>query len=333
MPTAAATLPIPALHLRVGRRVKTAREALNWSQEDLTHALGWRDRQSVSDVERGQRRLPPDELVHVAALLMQEVDFFTDPLVAAGEATCIWYLPPTVTERERERLTQQVTDWVGLGRWLNLESWAPSVLNIRLRLTRSSTREDAVRAGAAVARILSWATTTDSELARHIERHLGLPVLFVDLADPNDEMAHGSSGRSVVCRLPERDVLLVGRSPSAAARRRAMAQGLFLALTVDTLSAFGRQGELRTSTGRPTQSEALRHAFVEALLTEDYPTVTAPADSAAPARFSPDLVHTLARALATGRLSVRRAARALGLSPADLKTLFADHHLDVAFEL
>ena len=38
----------------IGYRVKAAREAKGWTQEQLTQGLALRDRQSVSDIENGQ---------------------------------------------------------------------------------------------------------------------------------------------------------------------------------------------------------------------------------------------------------------------------------------
>ncbi len=48
-------------HKLIGFRVKAAREAKGWTQDQLTQGLGLNDRQTVSDIENGKRALKPDE--------------------------------------------------------------------------------------------------------------------------------------------------------------------------------------------------------------------------------------------------------------------------------
>jgi len=57
---------------RIGHRVKAAREAAGWNQEQLAGALGLNDRQSISDIENGKRRLQADELVTLSDVLNRD---------------------------------------------------------------------------------------------------------------------------------------------------------------------------------------------------------------------------------------------------------------------
>ncbi|WP_422650134.1 hypothetical protein OJJOAM_004785 [Cupriavidus sp. H18C1] len=61
----------------IGYRVKAAREAKAWTQDQLTQALGLNDRQSVSDIENGKRALKSDEMLAISELLDRDVDFFS----------------------------------------------------------------------------------------------------------------------------------------------------------------------------------------------------------------------------------------------------------------
>lgn len=61
-----------------------AREGAGLSQEKLTQALGFNDRQTLSTIELGQRRVSAEELVRFAKALGQSVDYFTDPYRVAG---------------------------------------------------------------------------------------------------------------------------------------------------------------------------------------------------------------------------------------------------------
>lgn len=68
----------------VGERIRLAREGAGLSQEKLTQALGFNDRQTLSTIELGQRRVSAEELVRFAKALGQSVAYFTDPYRVAG---------------------------------------------------------------------------------------------------------------------------------------------------------------------------------------------------------------------------------------------------------
>jgi len=55
--------------------------------------------------------------------------------------------------------------------------------------------------------------------------------------------------------------------------------------------------------------------------------------SGPPKRFSPTFVKMLHDALENGRLSARKAAKAMGLGLSGLNELFAEHDLSPPFEL
>ena len=73
-------------HKLIGFRVKAAREAKGWTQDQLTQGLGLNDRQSVSDIENGKRTLRPEEMLALSDLLDRDIEFFIDPFAVAGEA-------------------------------------------------------------------------------------------------------------------------------------------------------------------------------------------------------------------------------------------------------
>src|SRR5262249_41578294 len=70
----------------VGRRVRTAREEARMSQEELSAQLGFENRQVLSNIESGKRKLGVDELLKLMQLLRKELEYFTDPLRLVGEA-------------------------------------------------------------------------------------------------------------------------------------------------------------------------------------------------------------------------------------------------------
>ena len=82
----------------IGYRVKAAREAKGWTQDQLTQGLGLNDRQTVSDIENGKRALKPEEMLTLSDLLDRDLEFFIDPFAVAGEAQFSWRAAPEVPE-------------------------------------------------------------------------------------------------------------------------------------------------------------------------------------------------------------------------------------------
>ena len=50
---------------QIGARIKALREQYELTQQDLAHVFGFNDRQTVSAIENGTRRLTADELLLV----------------------------------------------------------------------------------------------------------------------------------------------------------------------------------------------------------------------------------------------------------------------------
>ena len=82
---------------RLGARVRTVREQLSWTQEQLASRVG-RKKNWLSDIERGRRGIDPHTLQRIADLTGHSVEYFTNP---------------QYTERRRELLTRPATreDW------------------------------------------------------------------------------------------------------------------------------------------------------------------------------------------------------------------------------
>ena len=55
------------------------------NQDQLSQALGFENRQVLSNIESGKRKLGVDELLKLMQLLHKDLDFFTDPLRFVGE--------------------------------------------------------------------------------------------------------------------------------------------------------------------------------------------------------------------------------------------------------
>ena len=95
----------------IGARIKALREGRKLSQDDLAQLFGFRDRQTVSAIETGMRRVTADELVLAIERLDASLEYFTDPFRLVGEGRFSWRQTGVGAERlaEYER---------GAGRWI-----------------------------------------------------------------------------------------------------------------------------------------------------------------------------------------------------------------------
>ena len=74
----------------IGARIKALREERKLSQDDLARLFGFKDRQTVSAIETGMRRVTADELVIAIKRLDAPLEYFTDPFRLAGEGRFSW---------------------------------------------------------------------------------------------------------------------------------------------------------------------------------------------------------------------------------------------------
>jgi transcriptional regulator with XRE-family HTH domain len=68
----------------IGTRIKALREERKLSQDDLARLFGFKDRQTVSAIETGERRVSAEELLIAVEKLGAPLDYFTDPFMLVG---------------------------------------------------------------------------------------------------------------------------------------------------------------------------------------------------------------------------------------------------------
>src|SRR3974377_873075 len=74
----------------IGARIKALREQRGLSQDDLARVFGFKDRQTVSAIETGERRLSAEELLVAIEKLGASLDYFTNPFLLVGEGKFSW---------------------------------------------------------------------------------------------------------------------------------------------------------------------------------------------------------------------------------------------------
>src|ERR1019366_10714123 len=83
----------------IGARIKALREERKLSQDDLARLFGFKDRQTVSAIETGERRLSADELLIAVEKLGAPLDYFTNPFLLVGEGKFSWRQSKVAAER------------------------------------------------------------------------------------------------------------------------------------------------------------------------------------------------------------------------------------------
>jgi Zn-dependent peptidase ImmA (M78 family)/DNA-binding XRE family transcriptional regulator len=248
-------------HDFIGLRVKTARESARLTQEGLASKLGFKDRQTVSDIETGKRALQSNELLLLAEATDRDIEFFIDPFAVAGEAQFAWRADPAISDDALARFEAKAGQWIGLLKWLREQNGSrASALRHRLRLGMRSSFADAEARAEELVRELDLGDFPAGRLLEVIEQKLDIPVLFVDaVRTDGDKPVSGSA-----CHLEELCVILINRNESEARRHYNLAHELFHALTWETLKPEHREMPVQSNTAR--RVERLADNFAAALL-------------------------------------------------------------------
>ncbi len=240
--------------LLIGTRLKALREERKLSQDDLARIFGFKDRQTVSAIETGARRVSADELVLALETLDVPLEYFTDPFCLVGEGRFSWrqtgVRPEQLSEFEKE-----AGRWIAAFRTLSPQVGRETPLMRRaLGLTRHSRFEEAMRAGNRFVAEFGLGEVPAVNLVEVVERELGILVLMVDACE-------GISGAA--CRLPELDAVLISRREVEGRRHFDLAHELFHILTWDAMPPEHSEEARETGGNRVEQ---LANNFAAAVL-------------------------------------------------------------------
>ncbi|HEV2524733.1 MAG TPA: XRE family transcriptional regulator [Gammaproteobacteria bacterium] len=362
----------------IGYRVKAARESKNWTQKQLSDALEFNDRQSVSDIEKGKRALKPDELVTLTEVLDRDIEFFIDPFCIAGEAQFSWRASPEIEEKNLNNFEITAGKWIGLLRWLRAnEQDCANPLKHTLRLTKQSSYEDAIGCAESLVKKMNLGKIPADNLIESIETKLDIPVLFVDTI----KTPKGHSVSGATCHLQDFGVILINRNEPEARCFYDLAHELFHVLTWDAMKPAHRESNSYEDRTNEKRIEQLADNFAAALLMPtdsleslidhsqinniaylvkiastfkvspvalawrlfnlkwiDKKTVDSMKEehqrsSFTPKPFSSNFVKLLYDAIEKGKLSARKAAKAMSMSLTQLKALFSEYSLSTPFDL
>ncbi|MCL5966888.1 MAG: XRE family transcriptional regulator [Deltaproteobacteria bacterium] len=213
-------------HRMIGDRIRVAREAADLTQRQLSDRLGFRDRQTLSAIETGERRVTSEELLGVIRVLAKDLDFFTDPFRLVGEGAFSWRAQagPAELESFEEKARGWIAAYRALGEDLD-ETFNP--LAPRLGLTIRSLFEEAWDAAERLNRAWELGARPAATLPRVAEEKLDILVLHVDM--------EGLPISGAACHLPEFDTILINRRDHEGRRAFDFAHELFHILTWPTM--------------------------------------------------------------------------------------------------
>lgn len=210
-----------------GTRLKALREQRGLSQEEMSRVLGLEFRQSLQQVETGQRKLSAEELVAAVREFDLPLDYFTNPFLIVGEARFSWRRHVETPAADLDEFERKAGEWIGAYRELASATGRtlPPVAH-RLNLTRSNSYEEALEAGEAVADFLGLGPVPSERLAEEMQDKLSVLVLMVDAPA-------GISGAA--CLVRNLGAVLVNRLEAPGRRNFDLAHELFHILTWDAM--------------------------------------------------------------------------------------------------
>ena len=238
----------------IGSRIRALREERKLSQESVAEMFGFRDRQTVSAIETGARRVTAEELLIAIERLDAPLEYFTDPFLLAGEGRFSWR-QSGVDATRLEACERSAGSWIAAFRALAQQvGYETPLMRRALGLTRRSRYEDAMSAGERFVTEFELGEAPATRLADVMERELGILVLMVDTE-------RGVSGAA--CRLPELDAVLIARREVAGRRHFDLAHELFHLLTWDAMPPRHSEEAMETGGDR---AEQLANNFASAVL-------------------------------------------------------------------
>ena len=241
----------------LGTRIRVLRKRGKLTQEALAEALGFNDRQTVSAIENGKRRVTAEELLRLTEVLDVPLDRFTDQLQLDGEGAFSWRCANDTEPERLEDCQQRAGRWIAAFRTLAPEVGRPlRLVQRKLGLRRDADCESAMLAGEQFAKEFKLGSAPALRLAETMERKLGMLVLALDTR-PRD----GISGAA--CHLPDLHTALIARREPAERRHYTLARELFHLLTWDVMPPSHRES---TDAPRGRRAERLADGFAGAVL-------------------------------------------------------------------
>lgn len=300
-----ASVQTDQIQLRIGQRLRAARERAGLKQDQLAAALGLQHRQSLAAIEAGERRLQAAELLQAVSALGVDLDYFTDAFrLVPGEARFSFRALPGLQGGVLDDFEERAGRWIAIYRELGArEGVTTPWLGFKLELSEHSSYEEAQEAAEFLVKQWSLGFTPAALLRDAMERHLEALVLMVDAPA-------GISGAA--SRLPGLNAVLVNRQEPVGRRHYDLAHELFHLLTWDAMPPERREAQEPPRKGKSARVEQLADNFAKAVLMPRA-TVLERWESRAPGEDIHDWLNATATALCVSSKALMWRLRGLEL--------------------
>ncbi len=204
-------------------RISAARQDARLSQEALAEAMKFNDRQTISAIELGLRRVSPEELIEIASLVGKPVDYFTDPYLVT-EKSAFSYRTVQPTNGDLAQFEDQAHRLISAQRrFRELLGETPSPIQPQLSsLSKSTPLHFATFQGEQTAAAWKLGEIPALTLRETAEKQLKITVLYVDAPD----CVSGAA-----CRLPDGSMILINRKESLGRQSFDLGHEIFHLLT------------------------------------------------------------------------------------------------------
>jgi Zn-dependent peptidase ImmA (M78 family)/DNA-binding XRE family transcriptional regulator len=239
----------------VGERIRMAREAKGWTQDSLAEAMEIPDRQTVSMIESGDRKVAAEEMVRFIAVLGQSLTYFTDPDLVVEENFFSYRARPDAGGiAVFESVAKKLIETNRRLRTLLGEQPPPTFSGLR-GLTKSSPIETAEFYGYRFYASWKLGERPAEKLRAEIARACHVLVLEIDAPE-------GVSGAA--CHLEDGDVILLNRREPSYRRNFTLGHEFFHLLT--WLDMPPARADFELGAEKRPKVEQLADAFTASLL-------------------------------------------------------------------
>jgi len=241
----------------IRKRLVRLRENRGVSQEALSKAMGMNNRQSLAELESGNRAIQPQELLAAARFFGVPHSYFTDPLELAGEASFSWRKSSTCDVATIDDFEQTAGKWIATYRYLGkLMNASVNSSLTQIDLTKNSTYDEACAEGGNVANTLELGDIPAIKLASVLTEKLDILILYLDAE---------SSISGAACKLGPLNTIMINRNEVPARRNFDLAHEFFHLLTWQTMRPE-RIEEIENNSPKKPKVEQLADAFASSLL-------------------------------------------------------------------
>jgi Zn-dependent peptidase ImmA (M78 family)/transcriptional regulator with XRE-family HTH domain len=354
----------------IGGQIATARKAAKITQDELSEKMGFKDRQILSNIENGIRKVKPEELSVIMEMLEKPIEYFTDPYQLPDNQLFSWRAKTEMAMRECEPKAKGLV--AAFRRFASLTGEGLVPIIPRLALTPDSSYENVMDIAEQLVGFLKLENLPGHARAEAVCQKLNIEIFYLDMPDE-------VSGASV--RLDDFCSLFINRNHTLARRNFSLAHELFHVLTWDV---FRPEHFSPEDNGRvKKRSEQLADNFASALLipasdisdrweqsdkidlknwietTAEDLQVSPPAlfwrlvnlgklkrddfpqdlhaphtdDKPKPPVYSEKFANMMYKVFKQGDVSVRKTAKTLGCMIEYLEDVFSSHQMEAPFEL